>query len=85
MSNTDPVLARRAQLGRLAVAGKRLGYGLLGLATVAFFVGLVSGFGVAGPVVVWSLALCTIILAPAIILGYAVRAAEREDRQTGRL
>ena len=84
-SAPDPVLARRALFARLALTGKRVGYGLLSVAIVAFFAGLARGFEVAGPVVAGALGLCTVVLAPAIILGYAVRAAEREDRRTGRL
>lgn len=80
----DPVLARRAQLSRVAEVGQRVGYLFLGVATMAFFVGLVAGYGVWGRVVVVALVACTLTLAPAIVLGYAVKAAEREDRGAGR-
>jgi hypothetical protein len=77
----DPVLRRRARMARLASTGQRIGYGLLLLAVVAFAVGLVMDFPVAvGVVVVAALALTTVTLAPAIVLGYAVKAAEREER-----
>jgi hypothetical protein len=82
--STDPVLVRRRQLERLAALGKRVGYGLLLVAVVGFFVGLWAGYGLWGPVVIVALAVCTLTLAPAIVLGYAVRAADREDRQLGR-
>jgi uncharacterized membrane protein len=84
VSNADPVLVRRRQMARLAALGKRIGYGCLLLSVVAFFVGLVAGYGVAGPVVIGAWVVCTFTLAPAIVLGYAVRAAEREDRELGR-
>jgi hypothetical protein len=80
----DPVLRKRAQLGRVAAAGQRVGYGFLVVAVVAFFVGLATSYATWGTVVVVALALCTVTLAPAIVLGYAVKAAAREDRDAGR-
>jgi hypothetical protein len=78
----DPTLARRARLARLAELGQRVGYGMFGVAVVVFFYGAISGFvnGVV-IVVVAAMGLGTVTLAPAIVLGYAVRAAEREDRE----
>lgn len=67
-------------MGRLASLGQRLGYALLLLGIAAFVAGLFVGFGGwAGTVVIASLAATTVTLAPAIVLGYAVRAAQRED------
>lgn len=80
----DAVLRRRAQMSRLAEVGQRIGWLCVGIAVVAFVFGFVQGFGSWGPVVVWALALSTLTLAPAIVLGYAVKAAEREDRDAGR-
>jgi TRAP-type mannitol/chloroaromatic compound transport system permease large subunit len=81
----DPVRAKRAQAARLAEVGQRVGYSLLGVAVAAFVVGAVRGFGgVTTAVVTASLIAMTLVLAPAIVLGYAVKAAEREDRQQGR-
>lgn len=79
VDDADPVLARRARLAALAAAGQRVGYGLVVVAVVAFFAGLASSFQRWGVVVVAALALTTVTLAPAIVLGYAVRAAARED------
>lgn len=82
---TDPVLARRARIARLVEVGQRLGYGLFLVAIVAFVVGFVSGFdGWPGTLVLWSLLIGSVVLAPAIVFGYAVKAAEREDREQGR-
>ncbi len=80
----DPVRRQRARLSRLASTGKRLGFALFGLATVVLVVGLLTTFseGVAG-VVVACLVVGSIVLAPAIILGYATKAAERQDRERG--
>lgn len=81
----DPVLERRARMAGLAVAGKRVGYGLVVLAVVAFAVGAATGFGAAVTAVVTaSLLATTLTLAPAIVVGYAVKAAEREDAARAR-
>lgn len=77
----DPVLVRRAQLERLANLGQRIGYLFLLLAIVAFFVGLATSYATWGTVVVVAMALCTVTLAPAIVLGYAVKAAARDERK----
>jgi hypothetical protein len=80
----DPVRQQRARLSRLASAGKRLGFALFGLATVVLIVGLLTTFteGVSG-VVVACLLMGSLVLAPAIILSYATKAAERQDRERG--
>ena len=84
-AGADPVRARRARIARLVELGQRIGYGLFGVAIVAFVVGFVSGFdGLVGTLVVASLLVGSVVLAPAIVFGYAVKAAEREDRQAGR-
>jgi hypothetical protein len=76
----DPILARRAQLGTAADLGKRLGYSLFGIAMVAFFVGLFTNFNDAwGWIVMGSLIAGSVLLLPAIIIGYAVKAAYRDD------
>lgn len=77
----DPVLVRRAQLERLANLGQRIGYLFLLLAIVAFFIGLATSYATWGTVVVAAMALCTVTLAPAIVLGYAVKAAARDERK----
>ena len=84
-ADADPVLVRRRRIAGLVRAGQRLGYGLFGLAIVLFVVGLVVGFGGAvSPGIVASIVVGSIVLAPAIVFGYAVKAAEREDREHGR-
>jgi hypothetical protein len=81
----DPVRAKRAQAARLAEAGRRVGYLLLAVAVAAFVVGAVRGFSdVTTAVVTAALSATTLVLAPAIVLGYAVKAAERVDREQGR-
>ncbi len=81
----DEVLARRERIKRLVDLGQRIGYGLFGVAVVGFFVGFVVDF--TDPlvtVIVLSLVVGSVILAPAIVFGYGVKAAERDDAEQGR-
>jgi hypothetical protein len=80
----DPVRVRRARIARWVELGQRVGYALFGLAVVGFVVGFAVGFD--GPfvgLVVACLIVGSLVLAPAIVFGYAVKAAEREDRERG--
>ena len=81
---TDPIRERRARIARLVSIGQASGYGLFGLAIVLFFVGLVVGYGALVTPIVVCLVVGSVVLAPAIVFGYAVKAAEREDRELGR-
>ena len=81
----DPVRVRRARWARWGATGKRVGYGLVLVAVIAFAVGAVAGFGAAvRTIVTVALLGTTVTLAPGIVVGYAVKAAEREDRALGR-
>ncbi|MDQ1411981.1 MAG: hypothetical protein QOE07_569 [Acidimicrobiaceae bacterium] len=83
--DADPILVRRALYARLANLGNRIGYLLLGVAIVAFGAGFVTDFPqVAVTVTIVGLVGACIVLPPAIVAGYAVKAAEREDRKAGR-
>ena len=77
----DPVLQRRARIARWVSLAKRIGYGLLLLAVVAFVVAAIAGFpnGVVTLTVVALIAACVVLPVP-IVLGYGLRAAERDDR-----
>jgi hypothetical protein len=81
---TDPVLARRAAIARAVAIGQRLGYAAFGLSMVLFFYGLVAGYtdGLTR-IIVGCLVVGSLVLAPAIVFGYAVKAAEREERGLG--
>jgi hypothetical protein len=80
----DPIRRRRAQVARWTALANRTGYVLLAIAVVLFFVALVIGFSgtMATLVIVAFIAAC-VLLAPSIVLGYAVKAAERDDRERG--
>jgi len=72
-------------MARLAALGQRVGYGLLGVAMALFAVALATDLpGGLVAAVVASLVVGSAVLAPAIVLGFAARAAEREDREAGR-
>lgn len=80
-ADDDPVLARRARAAKLAEVGQRVGYGVFGLAIVAFFVGFAAGFTDAlVTAIVAALIVGSAVLAPAIVVGYGVKAADRADR-----
>ncbi|HEY3671093.1 MAG TPA: hypothetical protein VGN51_09165 [Acidimicrobiia bacterium] len=77
----DPVVVRRARIARWVGLAKRVGYGLLLLAVVAFVVAAATGFpsGVTTVTVVALISACVVLPVP-IVLGYGLRAAAREDR-----
>jgi hypothetical protein len=80
----DPVLVRRARIARLVDVGQKVGYGLFGFSILAFAWGLATGWSeTATALVIGSLAVGSIVLAPSIVFGYAVKAAERDDRARG--
>jgi hypothetical protein len=82
--SSDPVLRRREQIRRLTDLGQKVGYLLFAAAIVLFVAGFATGFG---PTVVSLIVAClvvgSIVLAPAIVFAYAVKAADREDREAG--
>jgi uncharacterized membrane protein len=81
---TDPVVARRRQIDRGAALAKRVGYAGFGLAVVLFGYGLFTRFSAGVTTAITALlVVSSIVLAPAIVLGYAVKAADREDRERG--
>lgn len=80
----DPVRQRREVFRRWVKRANRLGYALLLAALVVFVVAFVTDFSstMATIVIVLFVASC-VLLAPSIVLGYAVKAADREDRAQG--
>lgn len=84
-SDHDPVRAQRARIAAAVAVTSRVGYGLLGLAVVLFVVGFATTFsGTVAAATIACLIAGSVVLAPTIILGYAVRSAERHDREHGR-
>lgn len=81
---TDPVRARRRQVARWTRLANRIGYLFFAIAIVTFVVGFIVSFnGAVSAIVVASMIIGSVLLAPAIVLGYAVKAAERDDRERG--
>jgi len=78
----DPVQARRARIATGVRLAKRLGYGLLAIAMIAFLVAVATDFpaGLLTVTVVALVGACLVLPVP-IVLGYGVRAAEREERE----
>ncbi len=81
-TSPDAVDRRRTLIRTWVVLGKRIGYGALAAAILAFVVGAITDFPT------WTVTAATIGLAVscvalpgAIVFGYAIRAAEREERQ----
>jgi len=81
---TDPIRARRRQVARWSLVANRVGYLFVAVAVAVFIIGFALGFTppVVAVVVATLLIGCALLL-PSIILGYAVKAAEREDRERG--
>ena len=62
----------------------RVGYLCFGIAILTFVIGFIVSFnGAVSAIVVASMIVGSVLLAPAIVLGYAVKAAERDDRERG--
>lgn len=82
--DTDPVRAKRAKVARWTLLANRVGYLVLALAIAVFVVAFAVGFSpLLGTIVIVSMLVSFVLLAPSIVLGYAVKAAERDDRERG--
>lgn len=78
----DPVLARRRLVARWVSVAQRTGYALLAVFCVLVLLGFPTGFPpLVTTTAIVAIALGSALLAPAIVLGYAVKAADREDRE----
>ena len=78
----DPILEQRERVRRIADAAKRVGYVLFLASMVLFFVALATDLpeGLVAAATAALIGGC-VVLAPAILLGYAVRGAERDDEE----
>jgi hypothetical protein len=74
----DAVRAKRAKVAKYTLLANRVGYLFFALAIATFIIGFAVSAIVIGSVIAGS-----VLLAPAIVLGYAVKAAERHDRERG--
>ena len=81
----DPVRVRRAVIAKWNLLANRVGYLFVALAMALFVMAFIFGFtSVMATLVIISFIIGCALLAPSIILGYAVKAADREDRELGR-
>jgi hypothetical protein len=81
---TDPVRVRRARIASLTLLANRIGYLVLALAVALFVIAFVVGFSpTMATLVVVAMVVSFVLLAPSIVLGYAVKAAERDDVERG--
>lgn len=84
VDSQDPVRARRRQVQRWTLLANRIGYLLLAVSMAVFIMAFALGFTPAIVAVVTATLIAgCVLLAPSIVLGYAVKAAEREDRERG--
>ena len=83
--SNDPVRSRRQKISRVNNAANRLGYLLWGIAMACFVTAFIVGFkGLLVDMVIACIIAGSILLAPSVIIGYAVKAAERDDLENGR-
>ena len=65
----------------MARTGRRAGYSLYGVSLAAFVAGFVTGFTTTpATIAAVTLVVGSLLLLPAIIIGYGVSAADRADR-----
>jgi hypothetical protein len=80
----DPVRRRRAQVAKWTLLANRVGYLVLALAVTLFVLAFAFGFnGTMAGLIIASMLVSFALLAPSIVLGYAVKAAERDDAERG--
>ena len=80
----DPIRVKRALVAKWTLLANRIGYLFVALAMALFIIAFAVGFSsVMANLVIISFVIGCVLLAPSIIVGYAVKAAERDDRERG--
>lgn len=80
----DPVLVKRALISNWAKRASQLGYLLFGASTLAVIWGLVINFTqIVSQIATATLIAGCVVLAPAILVQYSVKAAVRDERERG--
>ena len=83
-ATVDPVRARRAQVARWVLLANRVGYLCYAVAMAVFIIAFAVGFhATLAGIVIGVFIAGSILLAPSIVLQYAVKAAEKDDRARG--
>jgi len=71
-------------VAKWTLLANRVGYLFFAVAIATFVLGFAFGFNsTVSSIVITSMIIGSILLAPAIVLGYGVKAAERDDRERG--
>ncbi len=71
-------------MAKWTLLANRVGYLFVALSMALFVIAFAIGFSATlASLVIVSFVIGCVLLAPSIILGYAVKAAEREDRERG--
>jgi uncharacterized membrane protein len=77
----DPILRRREQIAQWSALAKRTGYLAMLIAMIVFVIGFATNFSTAVVgIIIGAIAVSGLLLIPALIFGYGVKAAEQEDR-----
>ena len=80
-TTSDPVLLQRAAVLQWCDRGQRLGYLCFALSMVVFTVGFIAQFPQwMVTTIIVLMAIGSAVFLPAVIFGYAAKAAEKEDR-----
>ena len=80
----DPILVKRRIISQWAKRASRLGYSFFGVSMIAVIWGLIVDFTPnASRVASIGLIAGCVVLAPAILVQYSVKAADRDDKERG--
>lgn len=80
-TTTDPVIAKRERIRKFCDVGSQFGYTCFAVATVMFVVAFIIDFPTwSVTIILGAMLLGSIVLPPAIVLGYGVKAADAEDK-----
>ena len=81
-NDSNSLAMRRQQASLIANTGRKIGYSIFFLSLIVFAIGLTVEFNdVVAKTLTVLLIVGSIVLAPSILLHYAVRGAEREEKE----
>ncbi|HJL90735.1 MAG TPA: hypothetical protein QGG27_00395 [Acidimicrobiales bacterium] len=81
-SDSNSLAIRRKQASLIANTGRKIGYSIFFLALIIFVIGFTVEFNnLVAKTLTVLLIVGSIVLAPSILLHYAVRGAEREEKE----
>ena len=81
-NDSNSLAMRRKQASLIANTGRKIGYSIFFLSLIVFAIGLTVEFNdLVAKTLTVLLIVGSIVLAPSILLHYAVRGAEREEKE----